>query len=60
MKGLDEKQVLCAFPMSLTRNASRWYYNLDGGVALNIPRQKSIRLSFFIIFFIQDRISILI
>ena len=29
MKGLDEKQALCAFPTSLTGNASRWYYNLD-------------------------------
>ena len=29
MKGLNEKQALCAFPMSLTGNASRWYYNLD-------------------------------
>ena len=29
MKGLDEKQTLCAFPMSLTRNVLRWYYNLD-------------------------------
>ena len=29
MKGLDEKQALCAFPMSLTGNASRWYYNLS-------------------------------
>ena len=29
MKGLDEKQVLCAFLMSLMGNASRWYYNLD-------------------------------
>ena len=29
MKGLDEKQALCAFPMSLAENALRWYYNLD-------------------------------
>ena len=29
MKGLDEKQALCDFPMSLTGNASRWYHNLD-------------------------------
>ena len=29
MKGMDEKQVLCAFPMSFTGNASRWYYDLD-------------------------------
>lgn len=25
MKGLDEKQSLCAFPTSLMGNASRWY-----------------------------------
>ena len=29
VKGLDEKQALCAFPMSLTKNALRWCYNLD-------------------------------
>ena len=29
MKGLDEKQALCSFPVSLMGNASRWYYNLD-------------------------------
>ena len=29
MKGFDEKQALCALPMSLIGNASRWYYNLD-------------------------------
>ena len=29
MKGLDEKQTLHAFPLSLTRGASRWYYSLD-------------------------------
>ena len=29
MKGLDEKQILHAFPLSLTRGASRWYYSLD-------------------------------
>ena len=29
MKGLDEKQTLHAFPFSLTRGASRWYYSLD-------------------------------
>ena len=29
MKGLDEKQALCAFPMPLVGNALRWYYNLD-------------------------------
>ena len=29
MKGMDEKQVLCAFPMSFTGNALRWYYDLD-------------------------------
>ena len=29
MKGLDKKQALCVFPMFLTGNASRWYYNLD-------------------------------
>ena len=29
MKGLDEKQTLYAFPLSLTRGASRWYYSLD-------------------------------
>ena len=29
MKGLDEKQALCAFPMSLAWNSSRWYYSLD-------------------------------
>jgi len=26
---MDEKQALCAFPMSLTGNALKWYYNLD-------------------------------
>ena len=31
MKGLDEKQTLHAFPLSLTRGASRWYYSLDPG-----------------------------
>ena len=51
MKGLDEKQDLCAIPMSFTGNASRWYYNLDGGVALDIPQQKGIRLSFLIFFY---------
>ena len=29
MKGLDEKQTLHVFPLSLTRGASRWYYSLD-------------------------------
>ena len=29
MKGLDEKQTLHAFPLSLTGGASRWYYRLD-------------------------------
>ena len=29
MKGLDEKQTLHAFPLSLTRGASKWYYSLD-------------------------------
>ena len=29
MKGLDEKQALCAFSLSLMGNALRWYYNLD-------------------------------
>ena len=29
MKGLYEKQTLHAFPLSLTRGASRWYYSLD-------------------------------
>ena len=29
MKGLEEKQTLHAFPLSLTRGASRWYYSLD-------------------------------
>ena len=29
MKGLDEKQILHAFPLSLTRGASKWYYSLD-------------------------------
>ena len=29
MKGLDEKQTLHAFPFSLTRGTSRWYYSLD-------------------------------
>ena len=29
MKGLDEKQTLHAFPLSLVRGASRWYYSLD-------------------------------
>ena len=29
IKRLDEKQALCAFPMSLTGNALKQYYNLD-------------------------------
>ena len=29
MNGLDEKQTLNAFPLSLTGGASRWYYSLD-------------------------------
>ena len=29
MKGLDEKQTFHAFPLSLIRSASRWYYSLD-------------------------------
>ena len=29
MKVLDKKQTLHAFPLSLTRGASRWYYSLD-------------------------------
>ena len=29
MKELDEKQTLHAFPLSLTRGTSRWYYCLD-------------------------------
>ena len=29
MKGLDEKQTLNAFPLSLTGGSSRWYYSLD-------------------------------
>ena len=29
MKGLDEKQILHAFPLSLTGCASRWYHSLD-------------------------------
>ena len=29
MKGLDEKQILHAFPFSLTGGASRLYYSLD-------------------------------
>ena len=29
MKGLDEKQTLHAFPLSLTGGASRWYYSFD-------------------------------
>ena len=29
MKGLDEKQNLHAFPLSLIGVASRWYYSLD-------------------------------
>ena len=29
MKGLDEKQTLYAFPLSLMGAASRWYYSLD-------------------------------
>ena len=29
MKGLDEKQTLHVFPLSLTGGASRWYYSLD-------------------------------
>jgi hypothetical protein len=31
MKGLNETQVLNAFPFSLTRSASKWYYTLDIG-----------------------------
>jgi len=29
MKGLDKKQTLHAFPLSLTGGASRWYYSLN-------------------------------
>lgn len=29
MKGLDDKQTLYAFPLSLMGGALRWYYNLD-------------------------------
>ena len=29
MKGLDEKQILHAFPLSLMGGASRWYYSLN-------------------------------
>ena len=29
MKGLDKKQTLHVFPLSLTGGASRWYYSLD-------------------------------
>ena len=29
IKGLDEKQTLHAFPLSLMGGASRWYYSLD-------------------------------
>ena len=29
IKGLDEKQTLHTFPLSLTGGASRWYYSLD-------------------------------
>ena len=29
MKELDKKQILHAFPLSLTGGASRWYYSLD-------------------------------
>ena len=29
MKGLDEMQTLHAFPLSLMRGASRWYYSLE-------------------------------
>ena len=29
MKGLDKKQTLHAFSLSLTRGALRWYYSLD-------------------------------
>ena len=29
MKGLDEKQTLHAFPLSLIGDALRWYYSLD-------------------------------
>ena len=29
MKGLDEKQTLNAFPLSLTGGALRWYYSLN-------------------------------
>ena len=28
-KGLDEKQTLQSFPLSLTGGASKWYYSLD-------------------------------
>ena len=29
MEGLDEKQTLHAFPLSLMKGASKWYYSLD-------------------------------
>ena len=29
MKGLDDKQTLYAFPLSLVGGSLRWYYNLD-------------------------------
>ena len=29
MKGLDKKQTWHSFPLSLTEDASRWYYSLD-------------------------------
>jgi len=29
MKGLDDKQTLQSFPLSLTGGTSRWYYSLD-------------------------------
>ena len=29
MKGLNEKQILHAFPFSLMGGASRWYFSLD-------------------------------
>ena len=31
MKGLNEMQMLNAFPFSLTGSASKWYYTLDIG-----------------------------
>ena len=35
IKGLNEQQVLKAFPLSLARSASKWYYTLNVGQTKN-------------------------